>query len=84
MTKTTTTARIGRLNRRPIGRPSNVERLTDILHNLNIGEGLITGNPDAYRLGGSISRTTKKSGVRLQMTSLGEGNTLIEAVPHTR
>ena len=78
----TTSTRIGRMSRRAIGRPSNVERLTDMLHNLNIGEALITGNPDAYRLGGSISRTTKKNGVRLQLTSLGEGQTLIEAVPY--
>jgi hypothetical protein len=83
MTKTTTTARIGRLNRRPIGRPSNVERITDILHNLNVGEALVTKNPDAYRLAGSISRTTKKNGVRLQVTGI-ENQTLIEAVAYIR
>jgi len=80
MNNTTATTRIGRLQRKAIGRPSNVERITDILHNMNIGEGYITNNPDAYRLGGSISRTTKKRGVRLQLTSLGNGHTMIEAV----
>lgn len=72
--------RIGRLARRAIGRPSNVERLTDILHNLNIGEAVLTANPDAYRLGLSISRTTKKSGIRLAVTSAPFGKTIIEAV----
>ena len=80
MNNTTTTTRIGRLTRKAIGRPSNVERITDIFHNMNVGEGLITDNPDAYRLGNSISRTTKKRGVRLQLTSLGNGQTIIKAV----
>jgi hypothetical protein len=76
----TSSARIGRLVRRSIGRPSNVERLTDILHNLNPGEALLTANPDAYRLAGSISRTTKKSGIRLAVTAAPYGQTVIEAV----
>jgi len=64
------------------GRPANDSRLQDMLHNLNIGEGLITGHPDAYRMGSSISRTTKQYGTRLQLTSLEQGQTLIEAVPY--
>ena len=76
----TSSVRIGRLARRSIGRPSNVERLTDILHNLNPGEALLTANPDAYRLAGSISRTTKKSGIRLAVTAAPYGRTVIEAV----
>lgn len=82
MTKSHT--RIGRMSRRAIGRPSNVERITDILHNLNAGEVLITSNPDALRLGNSISRTTKKRGIRLQMTNLDGKQTCIEAVPYKR
>jgi len=78
--KNVSRTRIGRMARRAIGRPSNVERLTDILHNLNPGEMILTANPDAYRLGLSISRTTKKSGVRLAVTSIPEGRTVIEAV----
>jgi hypothetical protein len=75
-----TYTRIGRMSRRAIGRPSNVERLTDILHNLNPGEAILTANPDAYRLAGSISRTTKKSGIRLAVTTAPYGQTVIEAV----
>jgi hypothetical protein len=82
MTKNYT--RIGRLSRRAIGRPSNVERITDILHNLNVGEVLITSNADALRLGNSISRTTKKRGVRLQMTNLDGKQTCIEAVSYKK
>jgi hypothetical protein len=63
-----------------VGRPSNNDRLSDILHNLNPGEYLITDEPDAYRLAGSISRTTKKYGVRLSVASSDTGLTAIEAV----
>lgn len=65
-----------------VGRPANAPRLTEILHSLRIGESFSTTHPDAIRIGNSISRTTKKYGTRLSVTSLGE-TTVIEAVPYT-
>ena len=63
------------------GRRSNNERLTTILHNMRMGEALVTSYFDAARLANSISRTTKQKGIRLEVTSVDADQTVIEAVP---